>query len=142
MKQPYLLLRIILGITGLSQMVIGLIGLIPAIPVSIVLMFYGATTLQINPQVTHILQMFGVYMASVGLLCFFAVWDPVKNKSIIYGISLLLVVRFIQRITFAGQAYEVFGISPAYYWVQTIVFLATAVALILLRPKASDPAKA
>ena len=139
-KQSYLPVRIVLGMAAAAHVIIGLIGVIPAIPLSIVLMFYGAS-LQINPQIAHIIQMFGAYMLAVGVLGAFAVWDPLKNKSIIYGISFLLFLRVLQRIIFAGQAYSVFGISPIYYWVQTVLFFAIALALVLLRPKASESPK-
>jgi len=141
MKQSYLPIRIVLGMAAAAHVVIGLIGVIPAIPIRIVVMFYGAS-LEVTPQLAHIIQMFGAYMLAVGILGAFAVWNPLKNKSIIYGISFLLFLRVLQRIVFAGQAYEVFGISPIYYWVQTVLFFAIALALVLLRPKASQPAKA
>ena len=135
MKQSYLPLKFVLGLVAVSHIVIGLIGVIPQIPVNVAVLFYGAA-LTLNPQIEHILQMFGAYMLTVGFLGAFAVRDPVKNKSIIYGVSFLLFLRVLQRILFAGQAYAVFGISPTYYWVQTAVFFALAVCLILLRPKA------
>ena len=135
MIQSYLLLKIILGLVAVSHIVIGLIGVIPQIPVNVAVLFYGSA-LTLNPQIEHILQMFGAYMLTVGILGAFALRNPVENKNIIYGVSFLLFLRVLQRILFAGQAYAVFGISPAYYWVQTAVFFALAVCLILLRPKA------
>ena len=134
MKQSYILLKIILGLVALAHIVIGIIGVIPQIPVSIAVLFYGAA-LTLNAQIEHVLQMFGAYMLTIGLLGALAVRDPVKNKSIIYGISFLLFLRVLQRLLFAGQAYAVFDISPAYYWAQTALFLVLAVCLILLRPK-------
>ena len=136
MKQSYVPLKIILGLVAAAHIIIGIIGVIPAIPASVAVVFYGAA-LTLNPQIEHILQMFGAYMLTVGLLGAFALRDPVKNKSIIYGVSFLLFVRVLQRILFAGQASSVFGISPAYYWAQTAVFFALALCLILFRPKVS-----
>ena len=136
MKRSYVPLRIVLGLVAAAHIIIGIIGVIPAIPASIAVVFYGAA-LTLNPQVEHILQMFGAYMLTVGLLGAFALRDPVKNKSIVYGVSFLLFLRVLQRILFAGQAYSVFGISPGYYWAQTAVFFALAVCLVLLRPKTS-----
>lgn len=138
MKKRYLPVRIILGAVALGHILIGITGVIPAIPLDIAVRFYGAS-LTVTPQIEHITQMFGAYMLTVGLLAVFAVRDPVKNTFVIYGISFLLFVRVLQRLFFAGQAFEVFGISPVWYWVQTGVFLAIPLALILLRPKASEP---
>ena len=138
MKQPYLPLRIILGLVSLAHILIGLAGVIPAIPLSRVASIVYGASLTVTPQIEHITQMFGAYMLTVGLLAAFAVWKPVKNTFVIYGVSFLLLVRVLQRLFFAGQAESVFGISPVWYWVQTGIFLAIPLALILLRPKASE----
>lgn len=138
MKKRYLPLRIILGVVSLAHILIGLGGIIPAIPISgVVSIVYGAS-LTVTPQIEHIVQMFGAYMITVGLLAAFAVWKPAKNTFVIYGVSFLLLVRVLQRLSFAGQAESVFSISPVWYWVQTAVFLAIPVCLILLRPKDSE----
>ncbi len=141
MKRSYRPVRIVLGLAAAAHVIIGLIGVIPAIPLSIVLMFYGAS-LQINPQITHILQMFGAYMLTVGALGIYAVWDPVKNKSIIHCIIFLLLLRVIQRVLFASEAFAVFGIAPGYYWAQTAVFFLIVLALVYFRPRTAKPAKA
>ncbi len=138
MKQPYLPLRIILGLVSLAHILIGLAGVIPAIPLSRVASIVYGASLTVTPQIEHITQMFGAYMLTVGLLTAFAVWKPVKSTFVIYGVSFLLLVRVLQRLFFAGQAESVFGISPVWYWVQTGIFLAIPLALILLRPKASE----
>lgn len=138
MRQTYLPLRIILGLVALAHILIGLGGIIPVVPTSwLANILYGAS-LTVTPQIEHIVQMWGAYMLTVGLIATFAVWQPAKNTFIIYGVSFLLFVRVIQRLFFAGQAFDVFGISPVWYWVQTVVFLAIPVALILLRPKAIE----
>lgn len=138
MRQPYLPLRIILGLVALAHILIGLGGIIPVVPTNwLANILYGAS-LTVTPQIEHIVQMWGAYMLTVGLIATFAVWQPAKNTFIIYGVSFLLFVRVIQRLFFAGQAFDVFGISAVWYWVQTVVFLAIPVALILLRPKAIE----
>lgn len=136
-KKPYIPLRIILGLVALAHIVIGISGVIPAIPLDIAIRFYGAS-LEVTPQIEHITQMFGAYMLTIGLLTAFAVWQPVKSTFVIYGVSFLLFVRVLQRLFFADQSFEVFDISPAWYWVQTAVFFAIPVSLILLRPKTSE----
>ena len=138
MKQSHIPLRVILGLVGLAHILIGLGGVIPAVPTSwLAGILYGAS-LTVTPQIEHIVQMWGAYMLTVGILAAFAVRDPVKNTFIIYGVSFLLFVRVLQRLFFAGQAFEVFGISPVWYWAQTVIFFAIPLALILLRPKASE----
>ena len=138
MKKRHFLLRIILGLVALAHVLIGLGGVIPAVPVEwLASILYGAS-LTVTPQIEHIVQMWGTYMLTVGVLTAFAAWQPVKNIFIIYGVSFLLFVRVLQRLFFAGQVESVFAVSPVWYWVQTVVFFAIPLALILLRPKASE----
>ena len=138
MKEPYIPLRIILGLVSLSHILIGLGGVIPVVNTNwLVGIVYGAS-LTVTPQIEHIVQLFGAYMLSVGLIAAFAVWRPAKNIFVIYGLSFLLFVRVLQRLFFAGQSFETFGISPVWYWVQTGFFFVIPLALILLRPRDSE----
>jgi hypothetical protein len=141
MKKSNLAIKIVVGLVAAAHIIIGLIGVIPWIPINIVLMFYGAA-LQINPQIAHIIQMFGAYMLTIGFLGIYAILDPVKNINIIYGVSFLLFLRVIQRLVFAGQAHAIFGISPGYYWGQTVCFLVLAILLLVFKPKAVEMSKA
>jgi hypothetical protein len=139
MKQSYIALRIALGLVALSNIFIGLLGVIPAIPVSkIVALFYSAV-LAVSPQLEHITQMFGAYMLTLGILAAFAIRDPARNILIIYGVVFMLFLRTLQRIVFATQAYSVFAIPTGVYWAQTIIYFAVAVALIFLRPRTPKP---
>jgi hypothetical protein len=142
MKQQHLLLRILLGIASVTHIVMGIVGIIPPIPIAVDMAFYGATKLELSPQFEHILQMYGAYMFAWGIMAAFAAWNPVKNKVIIYGLSILLLVRGLQRLFFFAQANEAFGISAWYYWAQTALFLATAVIVFMLRPKDRELTKA
>ena len=139
MKPPYIPLRIILGLVALTHILIGLGGVIPAVSTEwLASILYGAS-LTVTPQIDHIVQMWGAYMLTVGLLAAFAVWQPAKNMFVIWGVSFLLFVRVIQRLFFAGEAESVFDISAVWYWVQTAIFLVIPLCLILLRPRASQP---
>jgi hypothetical protein len=142
MKQSCIALRIVLGLVALSNIVIGLLGVIPAIPVDkIVAIFYSAV-LAVSPQLEHITQMFAAYMLTLGVLAAFAIRDPARNILIIYGVVFMLTLRTIQRVVFASQASSVFGIPTGIYWAQTIIYFAVAVALVFLRPQAGQSEKA
>jgi hypothetical protein len=141
MKESYLPVRAVLGLVAVLHIAIGLIGVIPTTPLSIVLVFYGGA-LQFSPQIAYLLQMFGAYMLTIGGLCLYAIWNPVKNRGIIHGIIFLLLLRGIQRILSAGEASRVFGVLPGYYWTQTVLFLVVGLALIWLRPKVAEAAGA
>jgi hypothetical protein len=74
-------------------------------------------------------------MLTVGVLCIYGLWNPVRHKSIIHGIIFLLLFRGIQRIVTVSQVPTVFGLVPDYYWIQTFLFLAVGLALLWLRPR-------
>ena len=135
MKPGDLTLRILLGLVALSNIAVGLLGVIPGIDVSKIATLFYSAVLMVTPQLEHVTQMFGAYMLTLGILAGLAIKDPPQNRFIIYGVVFMLFVRTIQRIFFAAEAYSVFGIPGTVYWIQTVIFFAVAIALILLRPR-------
>jgi hypothetical protein len=138
-NQPYLPIKLILGIVAVSHIVTGLAGIIPSMPLSIALVLYGGA-LQFSPQIAYLLQIFGAYMLTIGVMSLYAMCNPVRHRSIIHGIAFLLLLRAIQRMVSTGQANAAFGMVPGYYWIQTILFLGVALALLWFRPRAAEPA--
>jgi hypothetical protein len=69
-------------------------------------------------------------MLTVGVLCIYALWNPVKNRSIVHCIIFLHLSRGIQRILSLSQIKMVFGLVPQYYWIQTALFLVVGLALL------------
>ena len=139
MKQSYVAVRVVLGIVAVAHIVTGLVGIMPNSPLSVALVLYGGA-LQFSPQIAYLLQIGGAYMLTIGAFSIYAIWNPAKSRNIIHGIIFLLSLRGIQRILYAGEVDTVFGQVPGYYWIQTVLFLAVAVALILFRPKAVEAA--
>jgi hypothetical protein len=141
LNQPYLHVKVVLGIVALAHIITGLVGVIPGVPLSIVLVFYGGA-LQFSPQIAYLLQMFGAYMLTIGVLCLYAIRNPVQNRNIILGIAFLLLFRGGQRMLLSSsQAYRVFGMVPAYYRIQTALFVGVALALLWFRPQAVERAR-
>lgn len=138
--KEHLPVRMVLALVGIIHLVVGVVGILPSTPLSTVLVFYGGA-LQFSPQIAYLLQMFGTYMLTIGVFCIFAMLNPVKNRNIIHGIIILLLLRGIQRILSVGQLGTVFGMVPGYYWIQTILFLLAALALLWLRPRTAAVAK-
>jgi hypothetical protein len=141
MKHSYILLKLVLALVAVIHIIVGLVGIIPGIPLSYVLVFYGGA-LQFSPLIAYLLQMFAAYMLTIGALGIYALWDPLKHKAIIHCIIFLLLFRGIQRILYLRQVKTVFGMVPDYYWTQTILFLLVALALLWLRPRAAATTKA
>ncbi|MFC1704346.1 hypothetical protein ACFL1E_06170 [Candidatus Omnitrophota bacterium] len=128
-------LKLVLGLVCVSHLTIGIAGCLPGVPIAKLAALFYKASIELSPQMSHIIQMFGVYMLTMGILALFALGDPVKNRAITHGIIILLTLRVIQRIMFAGQAADVFGIPASWYWAQTAFFGLIALLLLLLRPK-------
>lgn len=134
-KSSYVLLRLVLLSVSIAHLIIGGIACIPGMPVVKLAEIFYKASVTLNPQIEHIMQMFGAYMLLVGILAILASLDPVKNKAITHGIIILLVLRVFQRLAFAQRAWSVFHIPAGWYWAQTIFFFLIAIALFLLSPK-------
>lgn len=125
-------LQLVLGLVAVTNGLVGLLGVLPGIDVSRVATAFYSASLTVDPQVEHITEMFGAYMLTVGVMAGFAAWRPERYSVITLSVAGMLVLRTVQRVWFAAEQTEVFGISGAYYWGQTIVFFLAAVALLVL----------
>ena len=129
-------LRWLLGLVAVTNGAVGLLGVLPGVPISKVATAYYSASVASDPQVEHIAEMFGGYMLAIGILAGFAALSPDRYRAITYTVTGLLFLRVVQRVVFAGEQSEVFGISGFWYWGQTILFLVVAVALLVLAVRA------
>lgn len=123
-------LRVLLGLVAVGNGTIGLLGVIPGVPVSRVATAFYSASLTVDPQTEHITEMFGAYMLTVGVLAGFAAVRPDKYQVITFSVAAMLTLRTVQRLFFASEQSEVFGISGLYYWTQTVVFFVIGAALV------------
>lgn len=81
---------------------------------------------------------FGGILLMVGILIFFAYRDPIKNAAIVNGLIIGLVILAITPIiglyTVNVHALSAFN-HPAWFWTRSLVRLALASFLYLLRGK-------
>jgi hypothetical protein len=125
-------IRVLLGLVALGNGVIGLLGVLPGVPVSRVATAFYSASLTVDPQTEHITGMFGAYMLTVGGLAGVAAFRPEKYQVITFSVAAMLTLRTVQRIVFASEQSDVFGISGFYYWAQTAVFFMIGAALAWL----------
>lgn len=130
-------IRLLLGLVAIGNGLIGLLGVLPGVPVSRVATAFYSASLTVDPQTEHITEMFGAYMLTVGVLAGFAAFRPERYQVITFSVAAMLTLRTVQRIVFASEQSDVFGISGFYYWSQTVVFFAIGVALAWLGWKLS-----
>ena len=125
-------LRATLALVALTNGAIGLLGVWPGIPVSKIATAFYSASLSVDPQTEHITVMFAAYMLTIGVLAGVAAVWPERYEMVTFAVAGMLVLRTAQRVTFASEQAEVFGISTGYYWAQTIIFLAIALLLAWL----------
>ena len=129
-----LVLKVLLVIVCASHLILGAIpqlgsGLVEATGK----LAYGATV-ELTPQLLHVLRMLGAFMIGIGVLAAFAWQDPVTNRKIIVGIGVILVLRASQRVLFGTEIQEAFAIAPAKLAAQSAFFFALGALLIWLAP--------
>jgi hypothetical protein len=94
---------------------------------------YGATV-TLTPPLQHAVRILGAFMIAIGLMAAFALRDPVRNRAIIDGVGVLQLLRVAQRVYFASQIQETFGVSSGRLLLQSAFFAALGLVLLLLRP--------
>lgn len=129
-------LRALLAVVFLAHLVLGLIGFVslPGPLTATVESAYGASV-DLTPQLQHVVRVLGAFMLAVAFLAAAAWRDPERNRAVVLGVVVLLVLRATQRLVFADDVHEAFGLSYARLWSQAIFFYALAAALFVLRPK-------
>ena len=129
-------LRIVLAIVCAAHLILGVIGFvsIPEVLTWAAGAFYGASV-TLTPQLQHVTRILGAFMLAIGILAACAFRDPWKNRAIIDGIAVLQLLRVSQRLLFAREIQEAFGVSSGRLYLQTAFFLALALVLFLLRPQ-------
>ena len=136
MKTPCMIsLKIVLWIVCIPHLLIGIVGCLPFLDIIQVASVVYKANITPSAQLEHVARMLAGYFVVVGLLAFFAIRDPLKSSSIISALSILLFIRVYQMLTFAKDAFSVFGIPAYWYWGQAILFITMAIALFFLRPR-------
>jgi uncharacterized protein YjeT (DUF2065 family) len=95
---------------------------------------YGATV-DLTPQLHHVLRMLGAFMIGIGVMAAFAWKDPLTNRQIIIGIGIILILRASQRVLFGSAIQDAFQLSLQQLMLQGMFFFMLGVALIWLAPR-------
>ena len=136
MKTPCITsLKAVLWIVCIPHLIMGILGCLPFVDITQIAAVVYKATVAPSAQLEHVARMLAGYFLVIGLLAFFAIKDPLKSSSIISALSVLLFIRVFQMLTFAKDAFNVFGIPAYWYWGQAILFIIMAIALIFLRPR-------
>jgi hypothetical protein len=130
-------LRLLLVLVAVAHVVLGVLACAAraGTVTSLVADLYGVT-LTLTPQLHHVIRILGAFMVAVGVMAALAIRDPVRNRAIVDGLGILQVLRAVQRVVFASQIQEAFGMAPGRLMLQAAFFLLLGLVLLLIRPKA------
>jgi len=99
---------------------------------------YGIKLSALEPHTLYTVRMLGCFVLAIGVMSGFAAKDPIKNKAVIYGNIVWLVMRSIQRVIELKPAHDAFGTSYPMLWLGTIFVFSVAVVLYVLMPKGEE----
>jgi len=136
MKKSLTVIKVLLAIFTLTNFGLAVVAFIGGdVAIKSIKLFYGAT-INLTPQITHLIRMLGAMTFAVSFLGVMAFMDPVKNRAIISVAVFLLVVRAIEMMIFYGNITTHFNIAPARLIQNILSFLIMAILLFIFRPKA------
>jgi hypothetical protein len=98
-------------------------------------MIYGVKLPALETHTLYAIRMMGCLLLGVAVMCGIAVKKPARNKAVIYGLIVWLVMRAIQRVLDIEPFHQAFGTSYIALWWSIIFVSATAAAFFLLMPK-------
>lgn len=129
-------IRIVLGIFTLINLVMGIAAFGPQdILVKFITLFYGAN-IQLTPQLTHVIRMFGAMNLAMTFLGLMGIKDPVKNKVAIDVAIVLLVIRGCEMLVYIKDIVNYFSIPQARILQNAASFFIMVILLVVFRPKA------
>ena len=137
---PYRLLQALLWFASLSHVLIGACLMLSPEAQRAVAGLYGAEV-EWTAQFTYILRPLGAFMFVFGLLLAAAALDPWRHRPVAYGLCGVLLLRAVQRLVLRQDIQDAFHVSPARDLGMGGLFVAEAVAiLVLLRRAGRGPA--
>ena len=91
--------------------------------------FYG-WTIEGSPAMGILAELLGCYAVAFGLMMAVAARDPVAYRHFLVVGAVLIALRVVQRLVFAGKIMETFQVDPGRHWLATgfIFCLGAAVA--------------
>ena len=99
--------------------------------------WYGVTAQEWSPEFTYILKPLGAFMFALGIMAAGTALAPLQHRIVIYGFATLLGVRALQRLLFAAEIQDVFGIATSRNLVNAVFFLVLAGLLVVFERLAS-----
>jgi hypothetical protein len=133
-------LKLLLWSFCVMNVALGLIAFSANVPLILKVadLVYGIKLTSLEPHTVYTVRMLGCFILAIGVMSGFAAKDPVKNKAVIYGNIVWLVMRDIQRIIELKPHHDAFGTPYPVIWMGIIFVFIVAGTLYALLPKGED----
>ena len=96
---------------------------------------YGVKLSALETHTLYAIRMMGCLLLAVGVMCGFAAKNPARNKTVIYGLIVWLIMRVVQRVIDIEPFHQAFGTPYIKLWFSIIFVSLVALTFFLLLPK-------
>lgn len=96
---------------------------------------YGVKLSALEAHTLYVIRMMGCLLLGAGVMCGFAAKNPARNKTVIYGLIVWLIMRVVQRLIDIEPFHQAFGTPYLKLWFSILFVSLVAVAFFLLLPK-------
>lgn len=95
-------------------------------------LIYGVKLSALEAHTLYVIRMMGCLLLGVGVMCGFAAKNPARNKTVIYGLIVWLIMRVVQRLIDIEPFHQAFGTSYLKLWF-SIIFVSLVAIVFFLR---------
>ncbi|PIP20784.1 MAG: hypothetical protein COX40_02860 [Candidatus Omnitrophica bacterium CG23_combo_of_CG06-09_8_20_14_all_40_11] len=133
-------LKLLLAIFCVVNVLLGIVAFSSNVPLILKIadLVYGIKLTALEPHTLYTVRMLGCFLLAIGVMSGFAAKDPVKNKAVVYGNIVWLIMRDIQRIIELKPHHDAFGTPYPVIWLGIIFVFLVAGTLFMLLPKGED----
>jgi hypothetical protein len=100
--------------------------------IPVVAKWYGATQVDITPQLLVLVRPIGAFMFILGVLAAVAAIQPLRYRAVIYSFAGLFFIRALQRVVWGNEQTAAFGIPQERVIGSMVFFFLLAVVLVVL----------
>lgn len=96
---------------------------------------YGVKLTALETHTLYAIRMMGCLLLGIAVMCGLAAKNPARNKTVIYGLIVWLIMRVVQRVIDIEPFHQAFGASYFKLWFSIVFVSIVAVIFFLLLPK-------
>jgi hypothetical protein len=128
-------IKILAGFMGVYHILMGILGIASGSWAA-----WGAHTLwhanvTVDPQFTYLAKFLGAYVVAFGVMLLFIAVDPERYGALVYPAVIVAVLRIGERLIFADELKNAFGIGMKRTIGTIVVVGALNLALLVLKPR-------